>query len=73
MDRIISKYIGAESHPFVGTTWQFRGCQVEMHKDGFSCSCKKKHREKCKHIRSVELGILGVNAKEYLIEPVCAL
>lgn len=72
MNRIVSKYITTQRHPFVGVVWQFRGCQVEMHEDGFSCSCKKTHREKCKHVKSVELGILGVNAKEYRIEPICA-
>lgn len=51
----------------VGTTWRFRGCQVEMHNDGFSCDCKKKPRDKCNHIKSVEFGILGVGAVEYKI------
>jgi hypothetical protein len=44
----------------VGTTWQFRGCQVTMHSDGFFCNCKKRLTYKCNHIKSVELGILGV-------------
>ena len=49
----------------VGTTWAFRNCQVEMHDDGFSCNCKKRLTFKCNHIKSVELGILGVGQTYY--------
>lgn len=64
-----SKSITTQGHHFVGFVWPFRGCQVEMHEEGFTCNCKKNARTKCNHIRSVELGILGVNSKEYRIEP----
>lgn len=65
-----SKYISTQNHYMVGTIWPFRGCQVEMHTDGFSCNCKKRPRFKCNHVKSVEFGILGVNAKEYNLESV---
>jgi len=60
MNYIQSKSINTVDHQFVGSTWQFRGCQVEMHDAGFSCTCKKRLTYKCNHIISVELGILGV-------------
>lgn len=72
MQIFMSKYITTQGHHFVGFVWPFRNCQVEMHSDGFSCNCKKQPRDKCNHIKSVEFGILGVNAKEYRIEPVRA-
>jgi hypothetical protein len=72
MNYILSKYINTEFHPFIGVVWTFRGCQVEMHKAGFTCTCKDVKKEKCKHIKSVEFGILGVDAKEYKLEPLCA-
>lgn len=62
-----SKSINTEGHYLTGTIWTFRGCEVEMHREGFSCNCKKSPRFKCNHIKSVELGILGVNKKEYLL------
>lgn len=65
-----SKYIDTNDHCFIGIKWPFRGCYVEMHPNGFSCTCQKKPRQKCKHIKSVEFGILGVNSKEYHLEPV---
>jgi len=57
--------IDTENHHFVGTTWPFRSCHVEMHKEGFTCTCKKRLTFKCNHIKSVELGILGVGQKYY--------
>ena len=72
MNYITSKYINTFFHPFVGVIWTFRGCQVEMHKQGFTCNCKDAKKDKCKHIKSVEFGILGVDAKEYRLEPVRA-
>lgn len=45
----------------VGTIWPFRNCQVEMHEEGFTCTCKKRPRDACNHIKSVQLGLLGVN------------
>lgn len=71
MNYIISKYINTQFHHFVGFVWTFKGCQVEMHKPGFTCTCKDAKKEKCKHIKSVEFGILGVDAKEYKLEPIC--
>jgi len=65
-----SKHINTKNHHFVGIVWPFRGCQVEMLSEGFSCNCKKRAVVKCNHIKSVELGILGVNAKEYKIESI---
>jgi hypothetical protein len=52
--------INTKGNYLVGTTWPFRGCHVEMHEDGLSCTCKKRLTYKCNHIISVELGILGV-------------
>ena len=49
----------------VGTIWVFRGCQVEMHDEGFTCNCKKKPRDACNHIKSVQFGILGVGQEYY--------
>lgn len=43
-----------------GVVWNFRGCQVVMHDEGLSCNCKKRPVAKCNHIKSVELGLLGV-------------
>lgn len=45
----------------VGTVWAFRSCQVEMHEEGFTCTCKKRPRDACNHIKSVQLGLLGVS------------
>jgi len=61
------RYINTDGHWLLGTIWQFRGCKVEMHDTGFSCDCKKKQREKCRHIKSVEMGIFGVSLKEYAL------
>jgi hypothetical protein len=49
----------------VGTVWTFRSCQVEMHEEGFNCTCKKRPIVKCNHIKSVELGLLGVGQTYY--------
>lgn len=51
----------------VGVVWQFRGCEVEMHVDGFSCTCRKNHKEKCNHVKSVEFGLLGVGMPPWRI------
>jgi hypothetical protein len=61
------KYINTEGHWMVGTVWPFRGCSVIMDSDGFECDCQKKPRQKCKHIKSVEMGIFGVNLKQYKV------
>jgi hypothetical protein len=55
--------INTEKHPFIGFVWPFRNCQVELHSEGFTCTCKKRLTFKCNHIKSVELGILGVGQK----------
>lgn len=44
----------------IGTTWNFRSCFVEMFEEGFTCTCKKRPVVKCNHIKSVELGLMGV-------------
>ena len=62
-----NKHIDTASHIFLGTKWAFRGCEVDMSTDGFACNCQKQPRFKCNHIKSVELGILGVNFKEFKI------
>ena len=65
MTRLISKKINTATHPFVGTVWQFRNCEVEMHVDGFSCNCRKTHKEPCNHFKSVEFGLLGVGMPQW--------
>lgn len=62
-----SKNIKTSDSFMIGTIWKFRNCQVEMFSEGFHCNCKKKPRFKCEHIKSVEMGILGVNCKQYRI------
>ncbi len=62
------KYINTEGHSMVDTKWTFRGCFVTMHETGFSCNCQKRPRQKCKHIKSVEMGILGVGCAKYKTE-----
>lgn len=60
-----SKGIRTDGHHMLGITWPFRGYDVEMVSEGFQCSCKTKPKFKCKHIKWVEMNILGVNAKEF--------
>lgn len=67
MTQFQSKYIDTATHVFLGAIWEFRNCCVEMSTDGFACDCQKKPRVKCNHIKSVELGILGVNCKKYAL------
>lgn len=55
-----SKYINTVNHIFNGISWPFRNCEVTMSDAGFSCTCMKRMVRKCGHIKSVELGILGV-------------
>jgi hypothetical protein len=52
--------ITTKGNYLVGTSWPFRGCQVVMHDEGFACNCKKRLTFVCNHIKSVQLGILGV-------------
>ena len=61
------KYIDTQNHFLIGMTWPFRDCNVEMHSEGLSCTCRKNAKYKCNHIKNVEFGILGVNAKEYTL------
>jgi hypothetical protein len=65
--RIASRKINFANHLMLGTVWHFRGCQVEMHPDGFDCNCKKNLKEACNHITSVEYGIYGVGLKPWCI------
>jgi hypothetical protein len=58
-----NKKINSLEHFLVGFTWPFRDCHVELHDEGFMCTCKKRLTYKCNHIKSVELGILGVGQK----------
>lgn len=67
MQYFVHKSINTQGHWMVGTQWPFRNAVVEMHDEGFTCNCKKRPTAKCNHIKSVELGILGVNAKEYKV------
>jgi|TARA_B110000977_G_scaffold201814_1_gene298896 hypothetical protein len=60
-----SKFINTVGHAFNGTSWTFRGCEVVMDETGFACTCSKRAVYKCKHITSVELGILGVGQTFY--------
>lgn len=57
--------ISTAGNHLVGTVWTFRNCVVEMFNEGLSCTCKTKHTTKCNHVKSVELGILGVGQKYY--------
>jgi hypothetical protein len=36
-----------------------------MHNEGFSCSCKKKPRKACSHIRNVKLRMYGTFDEYY--------
>lgn len=55
------KRITTDGNLLVGTVWPHGQFQVEMLSDGFVCNCKKKMKFECYHIKSVILGILGVN------------
>jgi hypothetical protein len=57
------RLINFANHHLLGFVWSFRGCSVELTELGFVCSCGKK--DKCYHIQSVELGLLGVGQKYY--------
>lgn len=59
------KYIETYNHWMVDTIWPFRGCSVKMQNEGFLCDCQKNPKLKCKHIKSVEMGIFGVGIKDY--------
>lgn len=59
------KSINTKGNFLVGTIWPFRGAQVEMHEEGFSCNCKKRLTFVCNHIKSVQLGLLGVGQTHY--------
>jgi hypothetical protein len=61
------KSVDTRDHFFLGTVWPFRNCEVQMHTEGFTCNCKKHMQYKCNHIKSVELGLLGVSSKEYCL------
>lgn len=52
--------INTMGNHLVGTSWKFRGCSVTMRDDGFECDCKKQLTYVCNHIKSIQLGLLGV-------------
>ena len=62
-----SKHIRTEHHHLLGSIWDFRNFRVTMIPEGFECNCKKNSKIKCYHIKSVELGLLGVDSKEYAL------
>ncbi len=55
--------INTRGSHLIGMVWPFRSCKVEVYDEGFNCTCKVRPIEKCNHIKSVELGILGVGQK----------
>lgn len=61
MNYIELRAIQTQNHFLVGTVWPFRSAEVEMHDSGFTCTCKKRLTYPCNHIKSVQLGLLGVN------------
>ena len=52
--------INTQNHWMVGTEWPFAKGTVTMHDGGFSCTCQKKPRRACSHIRNVKLRIYGI-------------
>lgn len=67
MQYFTHKRIETRGSWIVGTQWQFRNAVVEMHDDGFTCTCKKKLASKCSHIKSVEMGLFGVGTQQYKV------
>ena len=59
------KGVNTHNHFSLGSIWTFRNCEVQMHTEGFTCNCKKYMQYKCNHIKSVELGLLGVGQTYY--------
>ena len=65
MNYMQHRHINTKDNHLIGTIWPFRGAQVEMHEEGFSCTCKKRLTYVCNHIKSVQLGLLGVGQTHY--------
>lgn len=57
--------IKTNGHWMVGTQWPYRNAVVEMHNDGFSCSCKKRPLKPCNHIKNVKLRLYGTFDTHY--------
>mgnify|MGYP000853025006 FL=1 len=57
--------VKTQGHWAVGTEWQYAKGIVKMHDEGFSCSCKKKPRKSCSHIRNVKLRLHGTFDEYY--------
>ena len=51
--------IQTKNHWLVGTQWAYGKGTVTMHDEGFSCTCKKKPRTACSHIKNVKLRLYG--------------
>ena len=58
-----SDTIKTKNHFAVGTVWHTEGSRgiynTEMHDKGFTCDCPA--YKKCKHIKTIELNLLGDN------------
>lgn len=57
--------IETEKHWLVGTEWAYAKGTVKMHSNGFSCSCKKKPKVPCNHIKNVKLRLYGTFDSHY--------
>ena len=57
--------INTQGHWAVGTQWSYAKGIVEMHDDGFSCTCKKKPNKPCNHIKNVKLRMYGTFDEAY--------
>ena len=59
--------INTKGHHLVGFQWPFRSALVEMHEEGFSCTCKKNPIKPCNHIKNVKMRLNGVFEEKYAI------
>ena len=57
--------INTSDHWLVGTEWRYAKGTVRMESDGFSCTCRKKPRVPCNHIKNVKLRLYGVFDENY--------
>jgi hypothetical protein len=60
-----SKGINTAQHWAVGTKWVYGKGVVEMHPEGFSCTCKKRPQRPCNHIQNVKHRMYGVFDEYY--------
>ena len=58
--------IKTNNHFLVGTKWSYAKGIVTMHEEGFSCTCKKKPRVSCNHIKNVKLRLYGTFDEHYV-------